>query len=213
MPMILVGQYDSPFVRRVGISLRVLGFDYEHDRRSVFGDFDSMRKTNPLGRIPSLVLDAENGKEGEVLVDSAAILDWLDETVGPGRSLIPAAGAERRRALRLIALASGAIDKAGASAYERLIRPAEYRWPDWIGRCRTQAEGAIAALAAEAWPQDAPLDQAQITTVCMLRYVQMTDPELLPKGRYPALDALARRCETRPEFQATYPPDVVYPKG
>src|SRR3546814_12979763 len=53
-PMILVGQYDSPFVRRVGVSLRVLGFDYEHDRRSVFGDFDSMREPNPLGRIPSL---------------------------------------------------------------------------------------------------------------------------------------------------------------
>ncbi len=54
--MILVGQYDSPFVRRVAVSLRVLGFDYEHDTRSVFGDFDSMLKTNPLGRIPSLVL-------------------------------------------------------------------------------------------------------------------------------------------------------------
>jgi len=206
--MILVGQYDSPFVRRVGISLRVLGFDYEHDQRSVFGDFDSMRKTNPLGRIPSLVLE-----DGEVLIDSAAIVDWLDEQVGPERALIPAAGAERRRALRLIALASGAIDKAGASAYERMIRPAEYRWPGWILRCRTQAEGAIAALAAETWPDDAPLDQAQILTVCMLRYVQMTDPELLGKGRYPALEALSRRLEARPEFQATYPPDVAYPKG
>src|SRR3546814_5740958 len=65
-PMILVGQYDSPFVRRVGVSLRVLGFDYEHDRRSVFGDFDSMRETNPLGRIPSLMLE-----DGTVLIDSA----------------------------------------------------------------------------------------------------------------------------------------------
>src|SRR5215468_8838666 len=116
--MILVGQYDSPFVRRVGISLRILGFAYEHDVRSVFGDFDSMRRTNPLGRIPSLVLD-----DGEVLIDSTAILDWLDETVGPSRALVPRSGAERRRILRLIALASGAVDKAGASAYERIIRP------------------------------------------------------------------------------------------
>src|SRR3546814_6962420 len=120
--MLLVGQYDSPFVRRVGVSLRVLGFDYEHDRRSVFGDFDSMRETNPLGRIPSLMLE-----DGTVLIDSAAILDWLDETVGPERALIPRAGAERRRALRLIALATGAVDKAGAAAYERIIRPAQYR--------------------------------------------------------------------------------------
>jgi glutathione S-transferase len=72
--MILVGQYDSPYVRRVAISLRALDFDYEHDTRSVFGDFDSMRTTNPLGRIPSLILD-----NGETLIDSAAILDWLDE--------------------------------------------------------------------------------------------------------------------------------------
>ena len=50
--MILVGQYDSPYTRRVAISLRALGIAYEHDTRSVFGDFDSMRKTNPLGRIP-----------------------------------------------------------------------------------------------------------------------------------------------------------------
>src|SRR3546814_11245798 len=92
--MILVGQYDSPFVRRVGVSLRVLGFDYEHDRRSVFGDFDSMRETNPLGRIPWLMLE-----DGTVLIDSAAILDWPDETVGPERALIPLAGAKGARSL------------------------------------------------------------------------------------------------------------------
>jgi glutathione S-transferase len=206
--MILVGQYDSPFVRRVAISLRVLRFDYGHDTRSVFGDFVSMRKTNPLARIPSLMLD-----NGEVLIDSIAILDWLDETVGPRRALLPQAGKPRRQAMQRIALAIGTVDKAGASAYERIIRPATYRWPEWIERCRTQAAGAIEALGAMAWPKDARLDQAQITTACMLRYLQMTDPELLPPGRYPSLEALSARCEARPEFQATYPPDVVYPKG
>ena len=206
--MILVGQYDSPYVRRVGVSLRVLGFAYEHDTRSVFADFDSMRQTNPVGRIPSLVLD-----DGEVLIDSAAILDWLDQSVGPARALVPPAGLARRRALRLIALATGAIDKAGAAAYERIIRPAALRWPDWIARCRTQAAGAVAALAAEPWPADAALDQAQITTACMLRYVQMADPELLPVGRYPSLEALSQRCEARPEFRATYPVDYALPRG
>jgi len=206
--MILVGQYDSPFVRRVGVSLRVLGFDYTHDTRSVFGDFDSMRQTNPLGRIPSLVLDG-----GEVLIDSGAILDWLDETVGAERALIPRSGAARRRSLRLIALACGAVEKAGAGAYERIIRPAAYRWPEWIERCRIQASGALAALEAEPWPAAAPLDQAQISTACMLRYLQMADPGLLGQGRYPALEALSARCEARPEFQATYPHDVVYPQG
>src|SRR3546814_15832526 len=105
--MILVRQFDSPFVRRVAISLRVLCFTYEHDKRSVFGDFDSMRRTNPLGCIPSLVLDAQDGKEGTVLIDSAAILDWLDEKVGPERALIPPAGPARRRALQILALEIG----------------------------------------------------------------------------------------------------------
>lgn len=206
--MILVGQYDSPYVRRVAISLRELGFDYTHDTRSVFGDFDDMRRTNPLGRIPSLILG-----DGEVLIDSAAILDWLDEKVGAKRALIPASGLPRRRALQLIALACGAIDKAGASGYERIIRPAAYRWPDWIARCRTQAAGAIAALAEMDWPLGGAPDQAQISTVCMLRYVRMTDDDLAPVGRYPRLDALAEACEKRPSFIATYPPDVVYPEG
>jgi glutathione S-transferase len=206
--MILVGQYDSPYVRRAAVSLRVLGFDYEHDTRSVFADFDAMRATNPLGRIPSLVLD-----DGEVLIDSAAILDWLDQTVGPGRALLPAAGAERRRALKRVALATGAIDKIGAAAYERLIRPSALRWPEWIERCRTQGAGAIAALAAEPWPPEAALDQAQITTACMIRYVRMADPEALPPGRHPSLDALSDRCEVLAAFRATWPAGYVIPRN
>jgi glutathione S-transferase len=206
--MILVGQYDSPYVRLVAISLRVLGFAYEHDTRSVFADFDAMREINPLGRIPSLVLP-----HGEVLIDSAAILDWLDQTAGPGRALLPPAGPERRRALRLIALATGAIDKVGAAAYERIIRPPALRWPEWMERCRTQGAGAIAALGGESWPDGALLDQAQITAACMIRYVRMADPELLPPGRYPTLDALSERCEALPEFRATWPADYGLPRS
>ncbi len=206
--MILVGQYDSPYVRRVAVSLRLLGLAYQHDTRSVFGDFDAMRQTNPLGRIPSLVLD-----DGEVVIDSGAILDWLDESVGPARALLPRSGPERRRALRLVAPATGVIDKVAASTYERIIRPEARRWPEWIARCRTQAEGGLAALAAEPWPADTPLYQPEVTTACTIRYVQMADPGLLAHGRYPTLTSLSERCEALPEFQATYPPDVVYPRG
>jgi len=192
----------------VAVSLRRLGLAYQHDTRSVFGDFDAMRQTNPLGRIPSLVLD-----DGEVVIDSGAILDWLDESVGPARALLPRSGPERRRALRLVALATGVIDKVAASTYERIIRPEARRWPEWIARCRTQAEGGLAALAAEPWPADTPLYQPQITTACTIRYVQMADPGLLAHGRYRTLTSLSERCEALPEFQATYPPDVVYPRG
>lgn len=205
--MILVGQYDSPFVRRVAVSLRVVGFAYEHDTRSVFADFDAMRRVNPVGRVPSLVL-----ADGETLIDSAAILDWLDQSVGPGRALVPTAGPESWRVLRRVALATGAIDKVGAATYERLIRPSALRWPDWIDRCLTQAKGAIEALAAESWSVGTRLDQARITSACMFRYVRMVDPDLVPPGRYPTLDALSADCEARPEFEATYPADYSVPR-
>lgn len=204
--MILVGQYDSPYVRRVAVTLGILGFSFEHDTRSVFGDFDSMRTVNPLGRVPSLILP-----DGMTLIDSAAILDWLDQAVGPDRALLPPGGPSRQQALQRIALATGTIDKVMAAAYERLIRPAEYRWPDWIKRCRTQAEGGLAALASLSWPADARLDQAAITTVCMMRYVRLADPDLLPPGRHPSLDGLAQRCEALPAFRSAYPADYGVP--
>jgi glutathione S-transferase len=204
--MILVGQYDSPYVRRVAVTLGVLGFAFKHDKRSVFGDFDSMRTVNPLGRIPSLILP-----DGTTLIDSAAILDWLDHAVGPDRALLPPSGPSRQQVLQRIALATGTIDKVMAAAYERLIRPTPYRWTDWIARCRTQAEGGIAALAAHSWPADAHLDPAWITTACMIRYIRLADPDLLPLGRQPSLDTLSQRCEALPPFQATYPADYGLP--
>jgi glutathione S-transferase len=207
--MILVGQYDSPYTRRVAISLLVLGIPYEHDTRSVFGDFASMLKTNPLGRIPSLVLD-----DGTVLIDSAAILDFLDESVGPARALLPPSGTLRREALQRIALANGAVDKIGGGAnYEKLIRPERYRWPEWIERTTTQGLGAVAALERLAWPADMPLDQAEITTGCALDYIRVTAPELMPDGRYPNLDALWRRLAARPEFRATSFREYNVPRG
>lgn len=204
--MILIGQYDSPYTRRVAVSLGILGFTFEHDTRSVFADFDSMRTVNPLGRVPSLILP-----DGTTLIDSAAILDWLDQAVGPERALLPPGGTSRQEALQRIALATGTIDKVMASAYERLVRPEPYRWPDWMARCRTQVEGGLAALATRSWPTDEPVAQAGITTACMIRYIRLADPDLLPPGRYPSLDALSQRCEALPAFRATYPADYVVP--
>jgi glutathione S-transferase len=204
--MILVGQLDSPYVRRVAVSLRLLGHEYESDERSVFGDFESMRVTNPLARIPSLILDS-----GKTLVDSHAILDWLDDQAGD-RALLPRSGDARRQALQRIALATGAIDKIGGGAvYERVIRPREFFWQDWYDRCRTQGVGAIEALDRLNW--DDTVDQAAITTVCMMRFVEIAMPELVPAGRYPSLDTLRAHCEALPEFQATYPPEYVVPEG
>lgn len=204
--MILVGQYDSPPTRRIAISLSVLGIPFEHDARSIFGDFDALRAINPLGRIPSLVLG-----DGTALVDSTAILDWIDREVGPERALMPVSGPTRTSAMQIVALAIGAVEKIGAAAYERLMRPPETRWPEWIARCRTQGAGALPVLDRMTWAER--LDQPQITTTCMVSYLRMVDPEIIPRGKYPSLDALADRCEELPEFAATRVDGYALPKG
>ena len=140
MVLRLIGHYDSPFVRRVGVSLHVLGMPFERELLSVFGDAEAMRAFNPLVRVPALVLD-----DGMCLIDSAAILDHLDECVGPERALLPARGKARRDALQTMALATGIGDKAIAVAYERR-KPTDKIDEAWIARCRGQQEGALAEL-------------------------------------------------------------------
>lgn len=214
--MILVGQYDSPFVRRVAISLHLLGEPFTRDTRSVFADAPALRQINPLGRIPALVLEG-----GEVLIDSGAMLDHLDEQAGPGRALLPAAGALRRRALRLVALGSGAVDKAGAIAYERMLRPPEMVFQPWLARCAEQLATALLALEAEVsavadtgWLLGERLMQPDIMVGAMLGYLNLRVPDAFPAGRYPALERFGQRCEAQACFQATRPAlDEAMPAG
>jgi glutathione S-transferase len=110
--MFLIGQYDSPFVRRVAIALRLYGLALEHKPWSTFGDADKIAPYNPLRRVPTLVLD-----DGEALIESTVILDYLDELVGPEKAMLPRSGAERRHHLRICALASGLGDKAVSLRY------------------------------------------------------------------------------------------------
>jgi glutathione S-transferase len=90
--MFLIGQYDSPFVRRVAIALRLYGIAFEHRPWSTFGDAEKIAAYNPLRRVPTLVLD-----DGEALIESTIILDYLDEVVGAERAMLPRSGIERRR--------------------------------------------------------------------------------------------------------------------
>lgn len=204
MAISLIGHYDSPFVRRVGVSLHILGMPFERQLLSVFSHADAVRAYNPVGRVPALVLE-----DGEVLVDSAAILDHLDEVAGPERALMPASGKARRDALQSIVLATGINDKAVAIVYEGRNR-GDAADAGWIARCRGQQDAALAALearfAAEP-PGGARLMQPEITVATALGYLRLRLPlrEALPPGRYPALEALSARAEAHPAFQACLP--------
>jgi len=205
--MILIGQYDSPFVRRVGIALTLYALPFEHRPWSAFGDAEKLRALNPLTRVPTLVLD-----DGEVLIDSHCILDYLDGLVPAGRALLPAAGPARRKALKVTALATGVADKAVSLFYEkRLHREVSALW---IDRCRSQLDGGLAALEADrrARPGDywfGPcIGHADIAVAAMLRFLGEAHPGLLPLADYPALAAHAAGLEALPAFQAIRQPFV-----
>ena len=199
--MILVGQYDSPFVRRVAIALGHYGLPYEHRPWSVWGQADEIAELNPLRRVPVLVLDS-----GEVLVESAAILDALDEMVPPERALLPRSGAARRAGLRVCALASGLADKAVSLLYEGVLRSEAARSATWIARCQAQMRDTLDVLESERAerPGDFFLEafsHADIAVACVLRFVAEAHPSILETMPRLALSAHARHYESTELFQ------------
>jgi glutathione S-transferase len=203
--VILIGQYDSPFVRRVAVALRLYRMPYEHKPWSTFGDAEKIAPYNPLMRVPTLVLD-----DGAVLIESTAMLDHLDEVVGPARALIPERGAARRDALKVCALATGLGDKAVALIYEAVLHQNESA--RWIARCRAQIAGVLDALEAERarhptrfWFGDA-IGHADVAVACVLRFTREAHGALFDPTRWPALARHAETCEVLEEFRAVVQP-------
>lgn len=198
--MILIGQYDSPFVRRVAIALRLYDLPFEHRPWSTFGDADRIAPFNPLRRVPTLVLDS-----GESLIESGAILDHLDETVGPSRAMIAERGDLRRQALKVCALATGLADKAVSLVYEQVLH--RMTSEQWVERCRTQIASVLDALEADRsrrpslfWFGDA-IGHADIPVACVLRFTREAHAGLFDATLWPALAAHAATCEALPAFQ------------
>jgi glutathione S-transferase len=197
--MILVGQYDSPVTRRVAIALHHYGIPFARDTRSIFGDAAAVGKISPLTRIPALVLD-----DGEVLIDSSAILDYLDEQAGSA-ALIPGSGHARRRILQMTALAQGTLEKVGAVVYERHFHPPEHRSTDWLDRCLGQARAGLDELTRRLttpYAFGATLTHADVMITTLIWYMQDRMNEVLSPTAHTALIALAERCEAMPAFRA-----------
>ena len=142
--MFLIGQYDSPFVRRVAIAMRLYGLAFDHKPWSTFGDADKIAPYNPLRRVPTLVLDS-----GEALIESHIILDYLDELVGEAKAMIPPHGAERRRHLRICALATGSA-KSARLVDESALRKEQLKLG--VERHEAQVSGALDVLEQETPP-------------------------------------------------------------
>jgi glutathione S-transferase len=209
--MLLIGMFDSPFVRRVAITMKLLEIPFEHANWSIGRDFDRIREYNPLGRVPTLITD-----DGEQLMESSAILDYLDERAGPERALLPRVGAERRQALNFMAMATGAAEKGVLQVYERVFRPEQKRHQPWIDRCRVQMSGSLAAIdrhlgerGASQWLVGKRMTQADITAACVFTFLSDALRVAADSVVFQSLGTLAARCEALPVFQETRAPFFV----
>jgi len=198
--MILIGQFDSPFVRRVGVALRLYGLEFEHRPWSVFGDGERIAAFNPLRRVPTLVCD-----DGVAIGESAAIIDHLDDLVGRDRALFPASGSARRDALRITAMACGLGDKAVSLFYEQRLH--DQTSDVWVERCRTQIGETLSVLERERAAQASPywggeaMGHADIATACVFRFVMDVHGGVVDLDAFPALTGLWRTMEAIPAFQ------------
>lgn len=204
--MILIGQFDSSFVRRVGIAMRLYGHAFEHRPWSVFADAQKVMALNPLGRVPILILD-----DGEVLSDSAAILDHLDDLARDG-ALMPRTGPDRRAALRVMTLAAGLAERGVALFYERHL--AEDPGPVLTRRLEERISATLAALEADRNARRTPwwfgeeLGHADIAVACAVRHVADAMPDRWNEASHPALTRHCAAAEALSVFREVSQPFV-----
>jgi len=200
--MQLIGMLDSPYVRRVAVSLQLLGLRFEHQSVSVFSTFAQFQKINPVVKAPSLVCD-----DGVVLMDSTLILQYAEAIAAPRASLMPRGTAELQRSLRIIGLALAACEKSVQIVYEHELRPAEKLHQPWLSRVTGQVLAAYGALEAELTHRpltasSVGIDQAGVSTAIAWHFTQRMLPQVVVAANYPALQAFSRQAEALPEFLA-----------
>lgn len=203
--MILIGQYDSPFVRRVGLALRLYRLPFEHRPWSVFGDGEKIFAYNPLMRVPTLVL-----ADGFALIDSFAILDYLDSLVPEDRALAPMVEPDRRHVLKLCAMATGLAEKAVSLFYSQSIQK-DGAGP-WAHRCTVQITGVLEVMEHDRAKVAGPywwghrISHADIALTCALQFLVDVHGALFDTTRYPALARHFAEQQGTADFQAISQP-------
>lgn len=201
--MKLIGMLDSPYVRRVAVSLECLGVPFEHVALSVFSTFEAFRAVNPVVKAPTLVCD-----DGEVLMESSLILEFIEATRAGGRSLWPHDTRERQHDVRAVGLALAACEKAVQTVYERNLRPAAAQYEPWMDRVRGQLLAACGGLDRDVDRRPGAFggfSHASIAAGIAWHFIQAELPALVPASDHPALVKLSLRLEATPEFRK-YPP-------
>jgi len=211
--MQLIGMLDSPYVRRVAVSLHHTQTPFEHSSLSVFRDIETFSKINPLVKAPTFICD-----DGEVLMDSTLILAYLEKLFEEHQKLMPSSISDYQRATRIIGLALNVCDKSVQIVYERDLRPQDKQHQPWLDRITDQllaAYNQLEAYAAETteWLLNDRLTQTDITVAIAWQFTQFMIPDVVSVQRYPAISALSLRAEALPAFLAAPMDKNWSPKG
>jgi glutathione S-transferase len=194
----------SPFARKVRIAAIELGLIDRIEFLAVSiapgQRNDEYSKINPVKRLPALITD-----DGDVIVDSYVITEYLDELAGGGK-LIPASGASRWKVKSEHSLLQGMLDSMVLCRYEKAVRPQELRWQAWSDDHWNRAWNGMAQFEARADVLSRPLDIVQIGLVCVLGYADFRFADCGWRKAYPKLDAFHEKMLTRPSVKISLPP-------
>lgn len=209
--MQLIGMLDSPYVRRVAISLQMMGIPFEHRALSVFSDIAELSQVNPLLKAPTLVCD-----DGTVLMDSNLILEYLNTLVGPEQRLGTQQIQQCPHQFRLIGLALNACDKSVQYFYETGLRPENTRHQPWIDRIAQQIGEAYHALNDEMpsamLVSQQKWSQAAVTAAVAFKFTEKIVPaSICDLSQFSNLVAWSQLAEQLPEFQRAAFGNKTYP--
>jgi glutathione S-transferase len=192
----------SPFVRKVVVVAHELGIAeqiaLERVRVTSGETNDAVMRINPLNKIPTLLLD-----DGTVLIESATIAAYLDETYGKGE-LFPR-DARRWQVARLQALGDGIMNlniarlgekNRGAGAAEA-----------FTSAFHAKSNATLDMLEAET-NNLAPLTIGSIAVAVALAHLDFRFAEDGWRDRRPKLSAWHARFVERPSMRATEHQDI-----
>jgi len=195
--MKLVGMLDSPYVRRVAISLELYGVDFVHESLSVFSTYAEFSAINPVVKAPTLVLD-----DATVLMDSSLILDYFETLAPPDKKLLPHNACARAKELQVLGLALAACEKTVQIVYEHHLRPAEKLHEPWLDRVTGQLLAAYSLLETHlAQASGERLNQAALTAAVAWSFTQLKLPTVLKAQAFPNLQRHADQLEQHPAFR------------
>jgi glutathione S-transferase len=202
--LILRNSPNSPFGRKVVVAINLLGMGSKvstqpADTTSVL---DTLRKENPLGKIPTLITE-----DGQALYDSRVIIEFLNDL--DGRHLLIPQGAQKMEVLRQQAMADGIMDAAILKVYEARFRPAELHVPAWLEHQQGKIDRALDAAQTQAASNPVAIGSTphigHITLACALGYLDFRFAKQWRENR-PALVQWFEDFHTScPSFAASAP--------